>query len=148
MDLLLDVVNCEDVSEQILVEFDFMSSVKDLSLNILEGEFLFGKDHGSDKSLPVLEIVLSLGLERLELFWIFLEVKAEKDSRRSVVFCDFIRVSFVLFLHESFMELNFGRKDDPFLFIERLFIVDVLKEVSLQNIFPGGALLSFDVDLT
>lgn len=80
-----------------------MASVKDLSLNCFESELFFGKDHGSDKSFPVFEIVLSLGLEGLEFLRIFLEVETEKNSGRRVVFFHFARIAFVFFLHESFV---------------------------------------------
>ena len=80
-----------------------MACVEDLSLDCFESEVFFGKDHGSDESFPVFEIVLSLGLEGLELLRIFLEVKTEKNSGRGVVFFHFARIAFVFFLHEIFV---------------------------------------------
>jgi hypothetical protein len=63
-----------------------LAGVKDLSLNCFESEVFFGKDHGSDKSFPVFEIVLSLSLEGLKLLRIFLEVKTEENSGRDEIF--------------------------------------------------------------
>jgi hypothetical protein len=80
-----------------------LACVEDLSLDCFESEVFFGKDHGSDKSFPVFEIVLSLDLERLELLRIFLEVKTEKNSGRRVAFFHFAFIAFVFFLHEIFV---------------------------------------------
>lgn len=44
------------------------------------------------------------------------------------------------------MDLYFGGEDDSLFLIEGLLIVDVLKEMSFEDVFSGGALFSFDVD--